>query len=302
MSTSNHSDQGDMSDYEVGQEQLDAVDRMLEELDMDDRFDHVPAAFRIVERFEQQQQQQQHLAQLNHSPYPSGSIGNDVINGQHANSSRNAFSSMGGQHRRNSHNDDSSFTNGDRDIEGYTAQGSDNEDTDQEGSNDDMAREPFGYIPLDQGDYQGNSDDDEDDEEQENSDRNTDYARMQSDNDDDNEETIQGYDGYLRRRNRDGTVPVPMIPEAVQIDLSALNHGDDSNEDSSAAARVEAAGEPIPEEDLKMIAMVMNSFSLPAPEWAQSIPEERWLPRLVRRAEASAVMEAAAAGTESHAD
>lgn len=34
----NNQDQDEI-DYEVGQEQLDAVDRMLEELDMDEQFD-----------------------------------------------------------------------------------------------------------------------------------------------------------------------------------------------------------------------------------------------------------------------
>lgn len=178
-------------------------------------------------------------------------------------------------------------------MQGYAMQSSDAEEMDHEDSDDEMAGEPFGYIPLDQGDFNGL--DDEDEEEDESND-NARYAQMESDNEnehehengvdqdnaDEEEDTEQGYDGYLRRRNRDGTVPVPVIPAAVQIDLATLN--EDSNEDGTA--RAEAAAELIPEEDLKTIAMVMSSFSLPAPEWAQSIPEDRWLPRIVQRAEA----------------
>lgn len=177
-------------------------------------------------------------------------------------------------------------------MQGYALQSSDAE-MDHEDSDDEMAGEPFGYIPLDQGDFNGMDDEDEDEDE---ANDNAGYAQMESDNEnehehengtdhdnaDKEEDTEQGYDGYLRRRNRDGTVPVPVIPAAVQIDLATLN--EDSNEDGTA--RAEAAAELIPEEDLKTIAMVMSSFSLPAPEWAQSIPEDRWLPRIVQRAEA----------------
>ncbi|KAF9152411.1 hypothetical protein BG015_005310 [Linnemannia schmuckeri] len=292
----NDQDQDEI-DYEVGQEQLDAVDRMLEELDMDEQFDRVPAAFRIVERFEQQQEQQRHLASRNSS------------NGSNGGSSNNTFSGANGYHRGESHTMPSSSVNGgDRDFQGYTMQGSDAEEMDQdqqgEDSDDEMAGEPFGYIPLDQdGDINGmDDDDDEGEEEEEESNENEGYAQMDSDNENEHENAIeqiaeeegdteQGYDGYLRRRNRDGTVPVPVIPAAVQIDLATLNDDDELNEDGTAAAagvrRSEAAAELIPDEDLKTIAMVMSSFSLPAPEWAQSIPEDRWLPRIVQRAEAS---------------
>jgi hypothetical protein len=85
----------------------------------------------------------------------------------------------------------------------------------------------------------------------------------------DDDEEGQGYDGYLRSTLRDGTVPVPVIPAAVEIEL------DDD----------ERTAEKIPEDDLRTIAMVMSSFSLPAPDWARSIPEERWLPKIVQQAE-----------------
>ncbi|KAF8924510.1 hypothetical protein BGZ47_003960 [Haplosporangium gracile] len=295
----NDQDQDDI-DYEVGQEQLDAVDRMLEELDMDEQFDRVPAAFRIVERFEQQQEQQRHLASRNNS------------NGANGGNSNNAFSRVNGYHRGESHTTSSSLVNeGNRDLQGYTMQSSDAENMkqDQQGedSDDEMAAEPFGYIPLGQdGDFNGMDDDDEEDEEEgEESNESGGYAQMDSDNENEHEngieqaaeeeeeDTEQGYDGYLRRRNRDGTVPVPVIPAAVQIDLATLNDDDALNEDGTAAGgdggmrRSEAAAELIPDEDLKTIAMVMSSFSLPAPEWAHSIPEDRWLPRIVQRAEAS---------------
>ncbi|KAG9067312.1 hypothetical protein KI688_012095 [Linnemannia hyalina] len=274
----NNADQDEI-DYEVGQEQLDAVDRMLEELDMDEQFDRVPAAFRIVERFEQQQDQQRQFAARN------GDSNN-----------HNNFSGVNGYHHDNDTKSSSSLNAGGQDMQGYAMQSSDAEEMDHEDSDDEMAGEPFGYIPLDQGDFNGM--DDEDEEEDEAND-NTGYAQMESDNEnehghengidqenaDEEEDTEQGYDGYLRRRNRDGTVPVPVIPAAVQIDLATLN--EDFNEDGTA--RAEVAAELIPEEDLKTIAMVMNSFSLPAPEWAQSIPEDRWLPRIVQRAETSGI-------------
>ncbi|KAG0372930.1 hypothetical protein BGX24_012389 [Mortierella sp. AD032] len=277
--------------YEVGQEQLDAVDRMLEELDMDEQFDRVPAAFRIVERFEQQQEQQRRFAQLNSS---------SNTNGRHLGSNTNALPGANGYHHDNGstggQHSSSSSTNGDQDMNegGYTLQESDTEgidhDDEEDDSDDEMMGEPFGYIPLDQGDFNGNSDDYEDEEaEEEESDENTGNAQMQSDDDNDTEAIEQGYDGYLRRRNRDGTVPVPVIPAAVQIDLDNfdddLGDGDGNDNDGrSGGARGEVAAELIPDEDLKTIAMVMSSFSLPAPDWAQSIPEDRWLPRIVQRA------------------
>ncbi|KAF9272915.1 hypothetical protein BGZ88_004246 [Linnemannia elongata] len=274
----NNQDQDEI-DYEVGQEQLDAVDRMLEELDMDEQFDRVPAAFRIVERFEQQQEQQRQLAARNSSSNgPNGGSNNN-----------NAFSGVNGYHHHDDITSSSSLNAGGQDMQGYAMQSSDAEEMDHEDSDDEMAGEPFGYIPLDQGDFNGMDDEDEEEDD------NAGYAQMESDNENEHEhengidqdkadegDTEQGYDGYLRRRNRDGTVPVPVIPTAVQIDLATLD--EDSNEDGTA--RAEAAAELIPEEDLKTIAMVMSSFSLPAPEWAQSIPEDRWLPRIVQRAEA----------------
>jgi hypothetical protein len=198
----------------------------------------------------------------------------------------------------------SSISRDDQDMQGYAMQSSDDDDMDHqqgdEGSDDEMAGEPFGYIPLDQGDFNGMDDDDDEDEDEgeEEPSETSGYAQMDSDNENERnqneeEDTEQGYDGYLRRRNRDGTVPVPVIPAAVQIELSTLNGADDDdiiNEDGTAATsrRAEVAAELIPEEDLKTIAMVMSSFSLPAPDWAQSIPEDRWLPRIVQRAEAEA--------------
>ncbi|KAG0298252.1 hypothetical protein BGZ96_001218 [Linnemannia gamsii] len=273
-------------DYEVGQEQLDAVDRMLEELDMDEQFDR--------ERLEQQQEQQHHLSARNG---PNG-----------GSNSSYALSGVNGYHHNNNDttntSSSSSANGGDQDMQGYAMQTSDDEEMDhrqekQDSDEDEIDREPFGYIPLDQGDFTSmDNDDDENEEGDEDSNETLGYDQMDSDNeneDSQNEEggTEQGYDGYLRRRNRDGTVPVPVIPAAVQIDLSALNDADDDdiiNEDGTVAAtrRAEMAAERIPEEDLKTIAMVMNSFTLPAPDWAQSIPEDRWLPRIVQRVEAEA--------------
>ncbi|KAF9131749.1 hypothetical protein BGW39_001351 [Mortierella sp. 14UC] len=303
-------DQDDI-DYEVGQEQLDAVDRMLEELDMDEQFDRVPAAFRIVERFEQQQEQQRQLARSGNN-----SNSNSSTNGRHHSSNTNAFTGVNGHHlerednghQRMSSSASSVSENQDMDAGGYTFQASETEQG-EEDSDDEMMGEPFGYIPLDQGDFNGNGDEDEDEEdaEGEKSNGNTGYAQMQSDDDGDAQDTEQGYDGYLRRRNRDGIVPVPVIPAAVQIDLDDLKNdlADDDDQDGSGTARAEAATELIPDDDLKTIAMVMSSFSLPAPDWAQSIPEDRWLPRIIQRAEAGAAAAATvssgsgAAGTSS---
>lgn len=197
-------------------------------------------------------------------------------------------------------------------MQGYAMQTSDAEEMDHhqeenDSDDDEMDREPFGYIPLDQGDFNGMDDDDDENEEgEEDSNETLGYAQMDSDNENEHnqneeEDIEQGYDGYLRRRNRDGTVPIPVIPAAVQIDLSILNGADDDdiiNEDGTAAVtrRGELAAERIPEEDLKTIAMVMNSFTLPAPDWAQSIPEDRWLPRIVQRVEAEASGAAIASG------
>lgn len=164
-------------------------------------------------------------------------------------------------------------------AEGYTQY--------QEGSGSDH-EEPFGYIPLDQGD--GDEDEDEGDVQGQSDSELEDNNGYLSMNDgemnsgddgrnNDDYDDGQGYDGYLRMRNRDGAVPVPVIPSSVQIDL-------DEQDD--------AAAEQIPEEDLKTIAEVMSSFSLPAPDWARSIPEERWLPRIVQQAEAAAASPAGA--------
>ncbi|KAG0259422.1 hypothetical protein BG011_002634 [Mortierella polycephala] len=244
--------QGEEPNYEVNQEQLDAVDRMLEELDLDEHFDRVPAAFRIVERFEQQQQHLQGQHQEQGEQWSRSNGHSNIGNGH---------TSAGVDHQHHQNDEDMNSNE-------YT-DGLDSSDDDEESG------EPFGYIPLDQGDYNDEDDSDEDGEQDENENQddtetNGHYDQMQSD-EDEGEEEGQGYDGYLRRTNRDGTVPVPVIPQAVQIDLESEE---------------EAAG-PIPEEDLKTIAMVMNSISLAAPDWARSIPEERWLPKIVQQAEAS---------------
>ncbi|KAF9966193.1 hypothetical protein BGZ70_003048 [Mortierella alpina] len=236
------------SGYEVGQEQLDAVDRMLDELDLEESFDRVPAAFRIVERFEQQRQQQEFT--------------NCLQNGVMANG-----------HSNHLHNHHSLKNSEEMEAEGYS-QCQEEHDSD--------SGEPFGYIPLDQGedDASEGEDDGQDLGDGDLEDHNG-YLRMRDgdadrgDDGDNNDEYDdgQGYDGYLRSRNRDGTVPVPVIPSSVQIDLAEQDGG---------------AVEQIPEEDLKTIAQVMSSFSLPAPDWARSIPEERWLPKIVQQAEAAA--------------
>ncbi|KAG0330041.1 hypothetical protein BGZ99_008764 [Dissophora globulifera] len=242
-------EQGDEVSYEVGQEQLDAVDRMLEELDLEERFDRVPAAFQIVERLEQQRIQQQHLSRLDNH-YMENILTED----------KQTSPSNDGIHIEPR---TTWQTNHDMEIDvDHSSEHSGEESDDEE-------VEVFGYIPLDQGD-DGNGDIE-----------NGFYAQMESDdegqdlddtsdNDDDKVDEGQGYDGYLRSKNRDGTVPVPVIPQAVAIELE----------------KTEIAAEPIPEDDLKTIFKVMNSFSLPAPEWAKSIPEERWLPKIVQLAEA----------------
>ncbi|KAF9090178.1 hypothetical protein BGX27_002321 [Mortierella sp. AM989] len=240
----------DEPNYEVGQEQLDAVDRMLEELDLDEEFDRVPAAFRIVERFEQQQQQQQ---QLSRTP-----LDGDI---------ENTTSSLNGHGQHSYMNMDPHHTTSDQ----------------AESDSDDP--EPFGYIPLNQG-YSNDSDHDDNDEDDYGNDGAEGYDQMQSDDeadhtvkgekntegeDEEDDDDGQGYDGYLRSTNRDGATPVPVIPAPVQIELEVD----------------ERATEQIPEDDLKTIAKVMSSFSLPAPDWAKSIPEERWLPKIVQQAESS---------------
>ncbi|KAF9993115.1 hypothetical protein BGZ80_004060 [Entomortierella chlamydospora] len=248
----------DEPSYEVGQEQLDAVDRMLEELDLDEEFGRVPAAFRIVERFEQQQRQQQRQQQdFSHSSISS-------------------------------YNENTSNGPGSIRSNNYMDMDTNNDPSDQIESEDDNDDDPapFGYIPLDQG--YSNLDDGEDEDEDDNNQGDAGgYDQMLSDGeadhiskgnnsenseDDDDDDEGQGYDGYLRSVNRDGTMPMPVIPPPVQIDLEEAD---------------ERSTEQIPEEDLKTIAMVMNSFSLPAPDWAKSIPEERWLPKIVQQAESS---------------
>ncbi|KAF9942052.1 hypothetical protein BGZ65_011353 [Modicella reniformis] len=223
-------DQDDTLSYYVGQEQLDAVDRMLEEMDLDERFDRVPAAFRIVERFEQQQLQEQQ--QHSH------------IHG----------------HLRDAIEQDENPVNGHGRLQ------HDEVEVDQEGE----GAEPIGYIPLGQGEESDNDDSDD------SVDENAGYIEIQSDaeedfENEDEDNDSQGYDGYLRTPTRHGAAPIPVIPQAVQIDLEASDF----------------TAEKIPEEDLKTIAMVMSSISLPAPDWAKSIPEERWLPKIVQQAEAT---------------
>ncbi|KAF9198590.1 hypothetical protein BGZ49_000532 [Haplosporangium sp. Z 27] len=244
---------GDNSDeepcYEVGQEQLDAVDRMLEELDLDEEFGRVPAAFRIVERFEQQQRQQQQQQEQNLPRVPVVSRGENGSNGHYIRSN-----------------------DLDLDVDHAISDQIESEDDDPE---------PFGYIPLDQG-YDNGSDDDDDVEEEDDSNNNEGYDQMLSDEEesdhrennikeDDDDDEGQGYDGYLLSANRDGVLPVPVIPGPVQIEL-------DTDEVDGRTT------EQIPEEDLETIAKVMSSFSLPAPDWAKAIPEERWLPRIVQQA------------------
>ncbi|KAG0049999.1 asparagine-linked glycosylation protein [Gryganskiella cystojenkinii] len=255
----NH-EQGDDIDYEVTQEQLDAVDRMLEELDMDEQLGRVPAAFSIIERFEQRRQQEQQLNGTTREPQ-------DRRNGRAENQDGfEIYSSSSGRDQG-------------RDI--------DSEDRDEE--EDDS--QPIGYIPLDQGDDDDAMDEDDDVEVDDIEDI---YVQMQSDNEeestpprpsrsrnhrdqnqaeeeeDEGDDDGQGYDGYLHRPLQDGTVPVPVIPSAITIELDQIDN--------------QAASEKIPEEDLQTIAQVMNSFSLPVPDWAKSIPEDRWLPKIVQRA------------------
>ncbi|KAF9213733.1 hypothetical protein BGZ59_004936 [Podila verticillata] len=241
--------------YEVSQEQLDAVDRMLAELDMDEQFDRVPAAFRIVD-----QSQYTHfhdgaspLTAL--PPQTNGATGSNLhhSHGQHA------------------------LLDSDDDIESQEQ----HNDSDLEEED----RAAFGYIPLDQGGFMQMNHDDEDDEEEDDPIGENglhSYNQMDSDPEDTNlqngeneDDDGEGYDGYLETRNADGTVAtiVPVIPSAVAIDTAELSP---------------AGVEPISEDDLKTISQVMSSFSLPAPEWARSIPEDRWLPKIVQQAEAEA--------------
>ncbi|GJJ71298.1 hypothetical protein EMPS_03648 [Entomortierella parvispora] len=259
-------EQGDDIDYEVSQEQLDAVDRMLEELDMDEHLDRVPAAFQIIERLEQQRQQGQAMSASQINEY------HDHTHDRRGNSSEDME-----MH-------DSEETSGRLDMQ------QDDEDEDEE-----YDAQPIGYIPLDQGD-----DGDDIDGEEEEEDRGQDaYYTMQSEveesagashpsrrrgegsdqdssrslgeesvNDDDDDG--QGYDGYLHSPLQNGNIPVPVIPSAIEIEIE----------------QNDAAAEKIPDEDLKTIAQVMSSFSLPAPDWARSIPEERWLPKIVQQATA----------------
>jgi len=168
----------------------------------------------------------------------------------------------------------------------------DGEDMDEE----EYDAQPIGYIPLDQGD-----DDDDTDGDEEEEDRGQDeYRAMQSEDEEsaeapqpserrrerddhdsnqgrgedsvnDDDDDGQGYDGYLHSPLQNGNIPVPVIPSAIEIEIE----------------QNDAAAEKIPEEDLQTIAQVMSSFSLPAPDWARSIPEERWLPKIVQQATAS---------------
>ncbi|ORY96040.1 hypothetical protein BCR41DRAFT_364979 [Lobosporangium transversale] len=163
-----------------------------------------------------------------------------------------------------------------------------NEDlVDQLGSSDDGEDpQPFGYIPLNQDNF--SDDDDEDEDGEKDGEEHTEYNQMASDDekderdkdkrsDDEGEEL--GYDDYLHSVNSDGTLPIPVIPDAVQIELDKTD---------------ERLAEQIPEEDLKTIAMIMSSFTLPAPDWAKAIPEERWLPKIVHQ---SQIEESSAATT-----
>ncbi|KAF9582623.1 hypothetical protein BGW38_010964 [Lunasporangiospora selenospora] len=229
------------SGYDVSQEQLDAVDRMLEELDMDERFDRVPSAFRIVDNLGIDGEQQD-------TGRPTVSTG---IHSHHR-SSAGHIPTNGADNDTNGH---SSFMS--------SEEGAMSSDEMEEDDADEGDMEPFGYIPLDQGDGYGG-----------------DYNLMQSDDEDedntsvdhhtdDNENEGQGYDGYLHETSRDGSLPVPTLPSPVQIEVGP--------EDSEATAQIS-------DEDLRTIVQVMSSFSLPAPEWAQAIPEEKWLPTIVQRA------------------
>lgn len=166
---------------------------------------------------------------------------------------------------------------------------SDDDMESQEQHNDsdleDDDRAAFGYIPLDQGGFMQMNDEDVEEGEEEASNGESgfhSYSRMDSDLEDANlqdgeieDGDGEGYDGYLHTRNADGTVAtiVPVIPSAVAIDTAELDP---------------AGAEPISEDDLKTISQVMSSFSLPAPEWARSIPEDRWLPKIVQQAEEEA--------------
>ncbi|KAG0344538.1 hypothetical protein BG004_004373 [Podila humilis] len=251
----NHDVRNDEGIYdEVRQEHLDAVDRMLAELDMDERFDRVPAAFRIID-----QQQHTHLNDgdaglAGPRPPTNGFIGSNNANSNQHGSHVLLDSDDGmAQHRH----------------------GNDSEDED-----DDDDRAAFGYIPLDQDGFVPMEEDgnDEDGEDWNDARGNgfANYSQMDSDNEggvdsedeEGKEDDGQGYDGYLHSRNTDGSLAtaVPTIPSAVQIDTSELT----------------AEGiDPITEDDLKTISQVMSSFSLPTPEWAKSIPEEKWLPKIV---------------------
>ncbi|KAG0090115.1 hypothetical protein BGZ93_008235 [Podila epicladia] len=258
MQTNEHTDISQDDEgfyYEVSQEQLDAVDRMLAELDLDEQFDRVPAAFRIVD-----QNQYTHFHD-GASPLMAQPQGNGAAGSNH-----------------NPSQDQHALLDSDDDMDGQRQfNDSDPEDDD---------RAAFGYIPLDQGDFmQMNDDDDEEEDEGEVANGENgfhSYNQMDSDPEDNNlrddgneDDDGEGYDGYLETRNADGTVAtiVPVLPSAVAIYTAELDP---------------AGVEPISEDDLKTISQVMSSFSLPAPEWARSIPEDRWLPKIVQQAEAEA--------------
>ncbi|KAG0360515.1 hypothetical protein BG005_010539 [Podila minutissima] len=260
MQTSEHTDDISQDDegfyYEVSQEQLDAVDRMLAEMDMDEQFDRVPAAFRIVDQHQYTHFHDGASPLMPQPPQANGATGSNHNHSQ-------------GQH---------ALLGSDDDMEGQEQlNDSDPEDDD---------RAAFGYIPLDQGGFmQINDDDDEEEEEGEGTNGENgfhSYNQMDSDPEDTNfrdsgneDDDGEGYDGYLETRNADGTVAtiVPVIPSAVAIDTAELDP---------------AGAEPISEDDLKTISQVMSSFSLPTPEWARSIPEDKWLPKIVQQAEVEA--------------
>lgn len=211
----------------------------------------VPAAFRIVD---QGQYTHFHDGASPLTPQANGATGSNHSHSQ-------------GQH---------ALLDSDNDMESREQQ------NDSDPEEDDRAA--FGYIPLDQGGFmQMNSDDEEEEEEDSNGENGFhSYNQMDSDpedsnlrNDENEDDDGEGYDGYLETRNADGTVAtiVPVIPSAIAIDTSELSP---------------AGVESISEDDLKTISQVMSSFSLPAPEWARSIPEDRWLPKIVQQAEAEA--------------
>ncbi|KAF9428770.1 hypothetical protein BGZ94_001090 [Podila epigama] len=252
--------------FDITPEQLEAVDRLLAELDLDELHGQVPAAFRIVD-------QQPSLAfEAALAQQPNDEVNYIFLSRRGADDDR---ISQGSNIHRNTFDENLAMS-------------------DQEDEEDD--RVAFGYIPLDQnGAPQGYNDDEEDDDEQDDETTTANgfhsYSQMDSDPEDDHhgrdnngdgddEDEGQGYDNYLQTRNADGSLAtvVPVIPSAVEIDLTEI---------SAPAAEV------IPDDDLNTIAQVMSSFSLPPPEWARAIPEDRWLPKIVQQVEKAATTAAA---------